>query len=306
MIRAEHGIGRSRFCGLLGVPRATYYRRLGRAADHGKGPWPAPVLDRIGPQVRETAEAFPAWGHRKIWALLGYDGIHTSPSSVERSLRRDGLLLPARYQRERRALAVARRAAFVEPPRRRNRIWQLDFAEFETQAGGVWQIAAVVDYWAKLCLCSVATTTKTTHDAVAALRAASVEAARLLGLPDLAADCLGPDELLEPTVVVTDNGPCFKSGGFAAHIARHQHLGHVRTRHRSPESNGVVERYIGSIKYERLYREQIRDGLDLQAQLDDYRDLYNRVRPHEAIAWARPHDVYLAAPTVKEPNLETA
>ncbi len=104
---------------------------------------------------------------------------------------------------------------------------------------------------------------------------------------------------------MTDNGPCFRSGGFAAFIARHEHLGHVRARHRSPESNGVVERYIGSVKYERLYREQIRDGLDLQAQLDDYRNLYNRVRPHEHLAWARPHDVYLAAPTVKEPNLET-
>jgi transposase InsO family protein len=31
----------------------------------------------------------------------------------------------------------------------------------------------------------------------------------------------------------------------------------VRTRHRAPKTNGVVERFFGSLKYEHLYRLEI-------------------------------------------------
>ncbi len=40
------------------------------------------------------AEAWPAWGHRKIAALMRADGHTVSTSTVERALRRRGLLLP--------------------------------------------------------------------------------------------------------------------------------------------------------------------------------------------------------------------
>ena len=49
--------------------------------------------------------------------------------------RRD-LLQPLAYQTQRRQLARDRREAFVDPPLRRNRVWQFDFSEFETSAEG--------------------------------------------------------------------------------------------------------------------------------------------------------------------------
>lgn len=291
MIRKEHGIGLSRFCRLVGVPRSTYHRWRRGAA--GSGRWPTPVLDRVDPLVAEIADAFPAWGHRKVWAMLATDGVEVSMSSVERSMRRQGRLLPTRYQAGRRRLAEQRRAAFVVAPARRNRVWQLDFTEFETLAGGTWQIAPIVDYWAKLCLASQASVTKTTRDAVAALRIAIATAEELLNHPLIDDLVLPTTGEVVPIVVVTDNGSCFKSAGFAAFIASRPELTHVRTRHKAPETNGVVERYAGSLKYERLYREEISDGLDLQAQLDDYQALYNTIRPHQAIDWQRPLDRYL-------------
>ena len=51
-----------------------------------------------------------------------------------------------------------------------------------------------------------------------------------------------------------------------------------------------------SSKYERLYREPVPDGLVLQAQLDDYREFYNHVRPHETLGQTLPITRYLAAP----------
>ncbi len=75
-------------------------------------------MDAIEEAAAEQAHRWSAWGHRKIWAMLRADGVAVSRSSVERAVRRRGLLLPARYQTERRQLAVARRATFVAPPAR--------------------------------------------------------------------------------------------------------------------------------------------------------------------------------------------
>ena len=48
--------------------------------------------------------------------------------------------------------------------------------------------------------------------------------------------------------------------GFARFVASRPELLHVRTRHRSPQTNGVVERFCGTLKYEHPYRATIGDG----------------------------------------------
>ena len=39
---------------------------VARRGDRGKGPWPAPVVDRIEPEVAKLAERYPAWGHELV------------------------------------------------------------------------------------------------------------------------------------------------------------------------------------------------------------------------------------------------
>ena len=99
MIRTDAGCSVSRFAELVGVPRRTYHGRLARqrAGEVAKGPWPAPVVDRIEPAVEKLAAGWPAWGHRKIWAMGHWDGWDlASPSSVHRAMARRGLLQPVR------------------------------------------------------------------------------------------------------------------------------------------------------------------------------------------------------------------
>ena len=55
-----------------------------------------------------------------------------------RVLSRNGLCLPAKDTAAVRQAAGVRRGAFICPPVRRNRLWQADFSEFETAAGGRW------------------------------------------------------------------------------------------------------------------------------------------------------------------------
>lgn len=99
----------------------------------------------------KCAEAWPAWGHRKIAALMRADGHIVSTSTVERALRRRGLLLPRGFRADRKSFAAIRRRVFRDPPTERNRVWQSDFSEFETTSGGVWRICAVIDYTSKYC-----------------------------------------------------------------------------------------------------------------------------------------------------------
>jgi len=261
-----------------------------------RGPWPTPARDGIRALVIETALAFPMWGHRKIAWLCRHDGVELSDATCLRILREAGLVLPVDYARERKNLAAGRRAAFVAPVTRRNRVWQMDFFELETSGGGTWRSGDVIDYACKLVLAGPVTATQTGADAVASVQAAIAEAERLLEMP-LLADLtdLATGEVT-PIFLVSDNGPCFKSSTFARFIASRPELTHVRTRRRSPHTNGVIERYHGAIKIEYLWRDLPADGAEMTHMVGAFRQLYNTIRPHETLAGARPIEAYLADP----------
>ena len=297
MIRLEAKMPTSRFTRLIGVPERSYRRwqqrqRQGRPA---KGPWPAPQRDRAEPVAIAYADRFPAWGHRKLAMLMRVDGHQAPDSTVLRALKRTGRVLPIDYQAERRQHAAARRAAFVVPPSGPNQVWQLDFSEFETRHGGTWRIGGVADYWSKLELGWHLSTTQNHRDAIETVQLAFAESERLLGrrLSELLADPETGE--IRPIALVTDNGPCFKAARFAAFIERRPELIHIRTRRKSPNQNGVRERAFGSLKYEHLYRLEIDDGFELGREVESYRQLFNTIRPHEAIGMQRPLDVHLEA-----------
>ena len=201
--------------------------------------------------------------------------------SVYRALKRTGRVLEIDYQAERRQHAQARRAAFVVPPSGPNQVWQLDFSEFETRMGGTWRIGGIADYWSKLELGYHVATTQNHRDAIETVEQAIAETERLLGRP-LAEALIDPvSGEIRPIALVTDNGACFKSVRFAAYIERRPELIHIRTRRKSPGQNGVRERAFDSLKYEHLYRLEIDDGHQLGQEVESYRQLFNRIRPHE-------------------------
>src|SRR3954454_1211926 len=142
-----------------------------------------PARERVRDAARRHALAHPAWGHRKVWAMCRHDGHRVSQATVLRLLGDEGLLLEANYQRERRQLAARRKAAFATEPTGPNQVWQLDFSEFETTAGGTWRLAGCRDYWSKYELGWHISPTANQHDAIAAVELALTEAERLAGRP---------------------------------------------------------------------------------------------------------------------------
>ncbi|MCU1625702.1 MAG: hypothetical protein JWP64_651 [Pseudonocardia sp.] len=213
----------SRFAALAEIPERTYWRRLARhrAGDPVKGLWPSPKVDQVEAVAAKYAADWPAWGHRKIAAMMRVDGHQVSTSTVERALRRRGLLLPSGFRADRRSWSRLRKRVFRDPPRERNRVWQMDFSEFETARGGIWRICAVIDYATKYCLAATVTPTSRGADALTCLLRAVDEAERVLDLDDLRADRGEMDvvdaedfvigQVPAPIAVVTDNGPCFRA-----------------------------------------------------------------------------------------------
>jgi hypothetical protein len=135
------------------------------------------------------------------------------------------------------------------------------------------------------------------RDAIAAVELVLAEAERLAGRPlrELAPPNLdGADGAVLPLVtIVTDNGGPFRSFRCEAFIATHPELRHVRTRVKSPGQNGSRERGFGSLKYERLFLEEIADVLDLTltpSATGSTTTPSARTRP---CPWNRPHDVHL-------------
>jgi len=297
------------FCERLGIPRSSWYRW--RTAGTGtKGPWPTPAQDQVEVDAKTLAGDWDGWGHRKLAELkrVGIDDVaagEVSDSTMFRVLDRNGLCLPPNYTSEVRLLAGIRKETFIDPPTRRNRLWQADFSEYETSAAGVWYLGGVVDYWAKVNLACEGSIRKTAKDAIVFFEAALAEVEELLGVSwveDLTDPSTGKIGTLR---IVTDNGSCFKSGAFAAWVASKRHIVHIRTRNKAPWTNGVIERFFGAIKYEHLYRREIGDGLALAAEVDIYQRIYNTIRPHEAITMKRPLDRYQQAPQPNHPNPES-
>jgi len=114
-------------------------------------------------------------------------------------------------------------------------VWQFDFSEYETRAGGTWRVAGIADYWSKVEFGWHWSPTANQHDAIAAAELALAEAERLLDGPSMLEHLTDPDTReVVPITLVTDNGGPFRSFRFGALIAARPELRHVRTRSAHP------------------------------------------------------------------------
>jgi putative transposase len=162
----------------------------------------------------------------------------------------------------------------------------------------------VIDYVTKYWLAITVTPTGRGADAVHCLQLAVAEAQRVLGLVDLRAD-RGLMDIVDahdtligrapaPIAVVSDNGPCYRGTTFRALFTDDDPLlRHVRTRIKSPQTNGVVERFFGTLKYEHLFRGYIGDGDALDMETHRFRIIYNTIPPHQALGDRTPKQAYL-------------
>ena len=106
-LRAAAGLPVSRFADWLvfrnGPTAAGWPAPRRRRQSRGRGRRRALMRSR---RWRRSMRAWPARRHRKIAAMMRADGHQASTSTVQRALRRRGLLLPRGYRADRKSWAV--------------------------------------------------------------------------------------------------------------------------------------------------------------------------------------------------------
>ncbi|MBM4448953.1 MAG: transposase family protein [Chloroflexi bacterium] len=275
-MRHEAGVSVRWTCRALGINRSTYYHHVFGA---GAGRKDGKSMVMINPVLRAVAEANPALGYRRVWAKARARGYNKSISTAYRELRRGGLLLPRPSYTELKEAFLARREYLVKPTGP-NQLFQADFTSVNIPGYPPQPLLLVMDYYSRYLLVLRLCSDMTADAFISGLEDALEEAMKLTTLP--------PEQVI---TLVTDNGPAMTARQTARYLEMSPYF-HVRGRSHHPQTTGMVERLIRTIKEEEIYLHDYRDPADAQAHLDAFRQDYNRVRPHQALKYRVPYEVY--------------
>ena len=261
--------GQTRLCAVLShldVATSTWYRQP--KASRGVRGRPREPLDPAHVEaIRTLCRRYPFWGYRRIAVVARRDiGAVFSDRLTYRIMRHLGLL---RKRAPRQAELHQTRHLFDLLPTRPDELWQTDITYVHLPQGGWWYIVTVIDYYSRYLLACHLTARQNTESVTRALDLARAEAERLHG------------PLLREPTLVTDNGSCFMSRRFQQHV--HDRFSHVRIRYRTPQQLGLLERFHGTLKQEEVYWRQYSSPGHARQCLGEFRERYNRVRPHWAL-----------------------
>lgn len=262
-------------CEVFSVSRAAYYAaqkepgepKAKKPRKEREGPWATHAELEAG--VRRVVDEHPAWGVRKVWAVLRREGVVASRKRVWALMHDLGLVLPPISEREypgrRGHVAVATS----------NRRWASDLTTVWTRKEGVVAVVPVVDCGDREVLAIHATKSQEAPDVLVPVRQALLEQ---FGQPGAVPDGI---ELR------TDNGPQYTSGE-CERLCRDWNLDQTFSPPGRPTGNAVAERLIQTLKVELIWLRDWESLEELQEALQQWAWEYNHKRPHQALNWATP------------------
>ena len=274
------GANRRALCRRFGISAQTGYKWLRRYGsgdvvlkDRSRRPHVSPLRSSAGVEAAVVAvrAAHPAWGARKIAAVLARDGVAPpAASTVHAILSRQGCIKPAPGGA--RATGRFERDA-------PNQLWQMDFKGWiRTGDGHQLHPLTIVDDHSRFAVCLEACTDQT--GASVQQRLSRVFAR--YGLPE---------------AVFVDNGNPWgdsRAGRwtrFGVWLLK-LGVGVIHSRPYHPEGRGKNERFHRTLAAEVLDLANLRDATQAQIAFDRWRGIYNQSRPHEALGFQVPASRY--------------
>jgi putative transposase len=94
-----------------------------------------------------------------------------------------------------------------------------------------------------------------------------------------------------PQIMNSDQGSHFTSDDYINLLKKESIRISMNGRGRFTD-NAITERFIRSLKQERLYLEEFEDPRQLKRITSEYIDDYNWQRPHQSLGYKTPSDVY--------------
>jgi len=220
----------------------------------------------------------PVYGSRKLAVVLRQEGRAVNRKRVVRLLRLRGV--EAIYQKPKTSLPGAgpqiypyllRDLAVTGP----DQVWCADITYVPMQSGFMY-LVAVMDWWSRYVLAW-----RLSNTLEAAFCVEAWEAALRAGRK-------------APLISNTDQGAQFTSPSFLDAVESAGVEVSMDGRGRWLD-NRFIERLWRSAKYEDIYLQDYLDGLEAGRGLGRWFDDYNTVRPHQALGYATPAEVYLAS-----------
>jgi len=211
-------------------------------------------------KIHELAIRNSRYGYRRISVLLRREGWKVNKKRVHRIWKSEGLGLPRRRPRRRRAGPVVEIVNKAQYP---NHVWSYDFLEDRTERGGKLRILAIIDEFTRECL-AIKVSPSIPASAV-------IEALEWLFLTrDV------------PRYIRSDNGPEFVAKAVCQWLkgAGCQTLFITPG---SPWENGYIESFNDKFRDECLNREVFQNGREAQAIVETWRQEYNNYWPHSSL-----------------------
>jgi putative transposase len=217
-------------------------------------------------RILELAQARRRFGYRRLHFLLKREGLAMNQKRFRRLYREEGLQVRKRGGRKR---ALGLRAPLALPSRPNER-WSLDFVSDTFTDGRRFRALAVVDDCSRECLALVGDT--------------SLSGARVARELDAIIAVRG-----RPMPCVSDNGTEYTSMALLAWSQGAGVAWHY-IQPGKPQQNAFVESFNGRLRDECLNETAFSSLAEARAVLAAWRDDYNRVRPHSALANRTPEE----------------
>ena len=270
----------SELCRQYGISRKTGYKWINRSeqglplCDQSRRPncQPSKTAEDIEQKIIRLRLEHPAWGGKTIRAVLEAAGVEGLPSDKTCSniLKRNGLIDPAES---------AKHTAFQRFEKEScNEMWQTDFkGDFRLGDGVRCYPLTILDDHSRYSIRIEA------KDAATGVKESFIQAFREYGLPNS---------------VLSDNGSQFvgahKGLSIFERFLMDLDIQPIHGRPIHPQTQGKIERFHRTLKQEAL-RVPLANMKEAKTRLENWRWLYNELRPHHALGMRTPASIYTAS-----------
>jgi len=265
-LASDAKLRRTRLLQAVGIAASSWYRQPVSGEPRQRGPVPRPIAESLRQAIIAMASANPWYGYKRIAVMCRRAGHAVKDRYAYAVMRQEGLL-QKRRPREPELYQAARLIELL--PQKPNDLWQMDVTYIHIPGHGWHYTVTVIDYYSRYLLACRLTNSYSAIEVSHALEEARQEAERLHG------------PLAKAPFLVTDNGPSFLARRFASFIKGCYQ--HVRIAYRTPQQLGLLERFHQTLKTEEVYWRLYTDVAHARICLAEFRERYNRHRPHWAL-----------------------
>ena len=262
--RQHPALSTVRQCALLGISRSSvYYRPRATSLED------LAVMKLIDQQYLAT----PFYGSRRMTVWLQRQGRTMSRKRVQRLMRTMGLR--AIFRRPRTSQPAAGHKVYLYllggmEITRPNQVWAADIT-YIPMARGFLYLVAIMDWYSRYVLSWRLSNTLDADFCVEALEEALSQG--------------------KPEIFNTDQGSQFTGEAFTGLLKQHGVRISMDGKGRYRD-NIFVERLWRTVKYEEVYLKAYSAGREAKAGLDAYFRFYNAQRPHQALGYRTPAEVF--------------